>query len=1231
MERMKAVVLTKRGGVSPGRIGDRPAPLWPLPGGPMFEHTARILAASGIEDVLFLGQKELAGIHGLLADGRTLGVRLRYRQVDRGNAGPCVLEFAGDHSLLVLTGNTFLGGVDLTVGKRLLDRDAAPLRGVHHSRYRPYQEEVLPARSECRRSYMGGDRWDPRDVPAELHIVPAEMVASVAADLTGPTANGLSTLPSIANWVDFGVFARRITSESAYFELTRALLLQSHTGPNGQAQGRNGQAERVARPDAHIGRDVVFREPVSIGPGAVIEDGVRLYGPCLVGALAVVGRGATVVESIIWPGAEVAGAARVVHSIKFRTMVDGSAGLQDSLRVRNLEDGPQFKIRDDPRVTPVGQFARITNIDELPQLWHVLRGEMSIVRPRPSPERDNQFCPAWREARLSVRPGITGLWQVCRSEEDRRGFHEWIQYDIEYVASAGWRLDAWILWRTLVVVARDGLRPIWSRFRHPLRSRARRRVRRGVRRPDRRVVVPLGDRPAEDVTPCQDGVSARHARGLTLLTVLRIRWRLVLAVTALIAAPTATGAWLLSTPEYQATRSVWVRPVIDPIVFRTPETGAMSRSRYQSFRKTQADRILERTVLASVLDEAARRPSPIAWLSDDRKTLRDRLASGGAGTPEERLLSCVEAEAPPESELLYVRVTAPDPEEAAFLADAVIDAYMDRIVGKQDEEQAARRKTLADERDRLRTQRRNGREQIARTFNNLPREFRTSDMAGSQTTIATRLQGLADALTDAKLRRAGIEARIKIASESEVSTTRPAVGDADMLPADVQWRRLRNAVAGLEQGLKIKRDVEDRAPRSRDVVRLETRLEAARAELKEYEAFRAKVPFQPTAAGVSGLLQQRERQRERRMELHAQLAELEIHVSVIAKTIEEYSQISDEVRETARSVQSQEQEIAYIEETYQAVMTKLQQTAVEQNNAPARIEAGPNASVPSLPSRDRRLRLSIACLFGAFAVGLALAFFRERADKSFKDPADLRQDAKSLFLGVMSKVPDLPALSTPEHTALVEETRIVRTSLLGQIGTKDSTSLLITSCEMGSGKTTLSAYLASSLAEAQKRVLLVDADLRRRDLSKQLGLETRPGLAELLASDDWLSARDVIEETAIPMVHVVPAGVARNGNGLLANGDLPRFLAEWTNAYDVVLLDGPPMLAIADAQILAGLVDATVLCLRASHTRQDAADEARRRIHAVNGTLVGAVLNGLPPQSPYYYYSNYGGDPTRAG
>jgi len=139
---------------------------------------------------------------------------------------------------------------------------------------------------------------------------------------------------------------------------------------------------------------------------------------------------------------------REFHCFKFRTMTAGADTIQEKLRFKSHVDGPQFKVEGDPRVTAVGEFLRNTFLDEVPQFINVLLGQMSLVGPRPSPEAENSLCPTWRDARLSVRPGITGLWQICRTRKAGRDFQEWIYYDTEYVRKLSFRLDLWICLRT---------------------------------------------------------------------------------------------------------------------------------------------------------------------------------------------------------------------------------------------------------------------------------------------------------------------------------------------------------------------------------------------------------------------------------------------------------------------------------------------------------------------------------------------------------------------------------------------------------------------------------------------------------------------------------------------------------------------------------------------------------------------------------------------------------------
>jgi exopolysaccharide biosynthesis polyprenyl glycosylphosphotransferase len=135
---------------------------------------------------------------------------------------------------------------------------------------------------------------------------------------------------------------------------------------------------------------------------------------------------------------------------KFRSMLEGAEDILWEIKHLNEMDGPVFKMRNDPRVTPLGRLLRKSSIDELPQLWNVLKGDMSLVGPRaPLPEEVKEYTP-WQRRRLSVKPGITCLWQVSgRNEVD---FHEWMKLDLHYIDNWSLLLDFKILLRTFPVV-----------------------------------------------------------------------------------------------------------------------------------------------------------------------------------------------------------------------------------------------------------------------------------------------------------------------------------------------------------------------------------------------------------------------------------------------------------------------------------------------------------------------------------------------------------------------------------------------------------------------------------------------------------------------------------------------------------------------------------------------------------------------------------------------------------
>jgi len=158
---------------------------------------------------------------------------------------------------------------------------------------------------------------------------------------------------------------------------------------------------------------------------------------------------------VLYRQARVGQRGRPFTMLKFRTMVNGADSMLEALRARNEASGPLFKLRDDPRVTRVGRWLRRWSLDELPQLLNVLRGDMSLVGPRPPlPEEVRQY-EEWQFDRLEVRPGITGLWQV--SGRSDLSFEEYVRLDLFYIENWSLAYDLYIVAKTLpILLSRRG-------------------------------------------------------------------------------------------------------------------------------------------------------------------------------------------------------------------------------------------------------------------------------------------------------------------------------------------------------------------------------------------------------------------------------------------------------------------------------------------------------------------------------------------------------------------------------------------------------------------------------------------------------------------------------------------------------------------------------------------------------------------------------------------------------
>ncbi len=216
-------------------------------------------------------------------------------------------------------------------------------------------------------------------------------------------------------------------------------------------------------------------------------------------------------------------------------------------------------------------------------------------------------------------------------------------------------------------------------------------------------------------------------------------------------------------------------------------------------------------------------------------------------------------------------------------------------------------------------------------------------------------------------------------------------------------------------------------------------------------------------------------------------------------------------------------------------------------------------------------------------------------------------------------------------SAIAESFRTLRTNINFSSVDWPYKVLLTTSPGPEDGKSTVSTNLAVVMAQAKSRVLIIDCDLRKPVIHKYFDLDNIRGLTNLLVQD--LEIEDAVYATEVEGLFVIPSGpIPPNPSELLGSSKMVELLEKVAAAYDVVILDAPPVIAVTDAVILAPMADSVLLVLRAGNSRIDMAREARDRLVRTGARSIGVVLNEADIRGdgyyPYYYYSYYGSKDT---
>jgi len=312
---------------------------------------------------------------------------------------------------------------------------------------------------------------------------------------------------------------------------------------------------------------------------------------------------------------------------------------------------------------------------------------------------------------------------------------------------------------------------------------------------------------------------------------------------------------------------------------------------------------------------------------------------------------------------------------------------------------------------------------------------------------------------------------------------------------------------------------------------------------------------------------------------------------------------------------------------FQSLMQSSKETGISTQMRTTNVRIIDPAEQPRSPmSPNRSLNMTMG-VFGGLGLGLVLAFFFEYFDDRIKNPEEIKAYLDLPVLGMLPAIHGMadrvyPTLNGASWPKLTEAFRTLRTNVIFSSAEQGCRSVVVTSTGPNEGKTLVSSNFAISLAEAGLRVLVIDADMRRPQQHKVFQIEQEPGLSNLLVGG--IKPSQVIQKTAIPGLWILPAGrIPPNPAELLGSARFLEFFRSFSEHFDWVVIDTPPVMAVADAAPVAHAVTGVLFVVRAEAVSRYAAQQAIEQLDNTRAHIIGAVLNRVDLDRHTYYYSQY--------
>lgn len=469
------------------------------------------------------------------------------------------------------------------------------------------------------------------------------------------------------------------------------------------------------------------------------------------------------------------------------------------------------------------------------------------------------------------------------------------------------------------------------------------------------------------------------------------------------------------------------------------------------------------------------------------------------------------------------------------------------------------------------------------------------------------------------------------------------VSDADALRAS----RIANAVAKVY----IQQDIEMRNMASRaavgfldkQLVELKKKVQESEEALNKYVQQNKIVTLSDIEQKTQGLLDNLKRERlaleteladnlKRYKEKHPKIISLQAQLEDTKNKIEEETNLLLELNQKMVQYNILKREVDSNQQIYVSMLAMAKETGVSEKLEVSSIYVIDAARPPGAPFKPQTKRDVLLSVVIALFCGLGFAFVLEYLDASIRTAEDVRIYLDLPFLGYVPSVTEArsdteKALVVHQHptSVITESFRAVRTSILFAFPQdRPLKTILVTAAVPEEGKSFFSANLSQVFSQLNERVILIDIDMRKPKLYKSFGLEQKNGLSNFLAGSVAMDA--IIKPTLIKNLSLITSGtIPPNPSELLSSGKIHSLLDELKTKFDRIIVDSPPILSVADASLLANMVDGVVLVLKGGSTRMEAVVKAKEKILEAKGKIIGVVVNNISPQKEdrYYYYHYY--------